>query len=517
MTTMKNKCFIAVWLMLCAAGATAQDELPGQSEYLFDDVMQLWRHTENAAGLTLDSARNRGYSAFDYNHHSGDYHRVQEGKQTNTLNFYSEQYMHIGKYLYGFGSFHFDNGRTKGRAWSDVMRTYNSNPFISGSSVFGSYDFQNFDFVAGVGSIDFNGWRYGMKLDYKVGDLSRLRDPRTRSRLLDYQLTPSVNKSFGKHSIGLSAWYHRYKEKIPGIVTVQNNPNLYYYLMSGLETATGTIGGYNGYSREYVNHEFGGELQYAFQSEGYTTLNAVSLARGSEDMFEQYEREAGHYYTYIYKVQSRHRIHKDGRIHQFDFNLDFEQAYADEYRPQLVVTLDANTGYSSYRYDNLFTYKKRYQLERLTSNLSYRLNFTQGAAITRYAQLHGTFTDISQKHLLPTSTFDWRTLKLQAEYGQSFFRSRCCWLSVNAGYMLSSQAYLRLADTNTAYAQSVLWADQTYYESNYFTAGMSVLYQHPFTFKGYRFMGYVKGYYQTWRAQNSLEANTLGISIGIFN
>lgn len=514
---MKNKYLIAATLSICAATAFAQNELPGLGEYMYDDGIQLWRHTESAAGLTLDSTRNRGYSAFDINHHAGDYHRVQEGRQTNTLNFYSERYQHVGKYLYGYGSFHFDNGRTKDRAWSDVMRTYFSNPFISGSSVYGSYDFQNFDFVASVGTVDFGGWRYGLKLDYRVGDLSRLRDPRSRSRMLDYQLTPSVNKTFGRSTIGLSAWYHRYKEKIPGLITVQDDPNLMYYLMSGMEAVTGTIGGYKGYSREYVNHEFGGELQWAWQSERYRTVNSVSLTKGTEYMYEQYEREAGRYYTYNYQFQSRHRVIADNRIHQFDLTLGAQQAYADEYRPQLVVTLDSKTGYSSYRYDNLFTYRKRYQLEQMTADLSYRLNFTEGAAVCRYAQLQGSMTDIAQKHLLPTSTFDLRTLRLNAEYGQAFFSNRHLWVMLNAGYLNSNQADLKLADGVGTYAQEVLIPDQTYYDSNCLMGGVSLLYQHPITFKGYRFIGFIKGYWQTWQADHSLDANTFGISFGLFN
>ncbi len=181
-----------------ASGLTAGEALPGWGVYALDEAKLLWQHSENAAGVDLDSTRTRGFSAFQFVHQGGDFHRVQEGRQTNEVGFVSERYQRIGKYLAGYGRFEFLNGRTTHRAWSDVVRSYWSNPFLSGSSVPGSYDTQQFAFQARVGTVDLHGFRYGVKLDYTVRDLSRLRDPRSRSRRLDYQITPSVTYSFGK-------------------------------------------------------------------------------------------------------------------------------------------------------------------------------------------------------------------------------------------------------------------------------------------------------------------------------
>ena len=200
---------LAVTLSLCT---WAQE-----SNYRLADATQLWRLTDNAAGLGIDSSANRGYALFTGEHHSGDYARVQEGTQLNQLRFQAERYQRLGKWLHAYGRFDFDYGRVKNRAWADVRRPYNSDPYFAGSSVSGKYDFQDFDFTAALGTTDFGGWRFGLRLDYSVGDLSRLRDPRSRSQLLDYQLTPAVTRTFGRHSVGLSGHYHRYKEKITGV------------------------------------------------------------------------------------------------------------------------------------------------------------------------------------------------------------------------------------------------------------------------------------------------------------
>lgn len=489
----------------------------GEASYLYADAMQLWRLTQNAAGLTIDSLGDRGYAAFAFAHRSGDYHRVQEGGMTNSLGFFTERYQHIGRYLYGYGSFRFDNGRTKDRAWSDVVRTYDSDPFISGSSVRGKYDFQQFALKARLASVDFGAWRFGIGLDYTVGDLSRLRDPRSRSRYLDYQITPSVNRSFGNHAVGLAGWYHRYKEKIPNISTVQQDPNLYYYQMSGLEAVSGTVGGYQGYQREYVNHDFGAELTYGYHGDGYSSVTALSIERASEDILEQYKREPGHYREYAYGVQSRHRIMASGLIHQIDLAARARQAWADEYRPQMVITIDSVHGYSSTTYTNLLTYKKRFQLKAASASLHYRLNFTGGDAVKAYAGVAGAFASVSQKHLLPTSKWNYNTSDVNIEYGQSLLRGHRLWLMLDAGRHFSTKADLRLADPTTAYAQEVWLADQDYYNSNHWNGSLRVRYQFPLSVKGYRSMWYVEGYAKTIQAQHSRDLTTFGVSFGIYN
>ena len=69
-----------------------------ESQYRFQDATELWRLTDNAAGLSIDNPfqLNRGYAHFDLSHRSGDYHRVQDGGQRNMLAFDTERYQSIG-------------------------------------------------------------------------------------------------------------------------------------------------------------------------------------------------------------------------------------------------------------------------------------------------------------------------------------------------------------------------------------------------------------------------------------
>lgn len=504
--------------------------LPAQeSHYRYADATQLWRLTDNAAGLSLDSAADRGIAFFDLGHREGDYRRVQEGGQRNQLQFYTERYQHVGRLLHAYGSFRFAMDRTKDRAWCDVMRPYDSNPFFSGSSVAGKYDTQQFDLTAAVATVRMWGFTGGARLDYSVGDLSRLRDPRSRSELLDYKLTPSLTYTTGRHTAGLSGHYNRRKEKIPNVNTVQQDPDLKYYLMGGMEQAVGTTGGYSGFSREWVNHCFGAELSYGYNDGMLRSLTSVSISRGSEDVLGQYRYEPGHFTSYRYGIATRNRLSTSRSIHQLDLSAHYREAYADEYRQQLVQERDADRGYTSYRYETLITFRKRNQLKNLSADLHYRRSLlaatssvadTCGAAcgaVAGYYGLRAAYTKAETKHLLPLSSFDRGALDLTAEGGVALLSDRRLWLDAEAGYHHATKADLLLANPATDYAVQVLLPDLPYYDANYWRGRLTVTYQFPLTIKSHRSMWFVRAYGDYLSADHSLSGTTVGLSFGLFN
>lgn len=516
--------YTTITLLAVAVCSQAQQTQDGEAQYRYDDATQLWRNTNQAAGLSIDSAHNRGLARFDLQHQSGDYHRVQEGSQQNQLTFFTERYQRIGRYLYGYGRFQFDMGRTKNRAWSDVQRTYHANPFISGSSIKGSYDHQRFDFTAALGTIPLikgsktgEGLRLGARLDYKVSDLSRLRDPRSRSQLLDYRLTPSATYTAGSHTVGLSGYYGRRKEKIPNITTVQDDPNLTYYLMSGMEAADGTTGGYKGFNREWVHHTIGATLAYGYKGSAFSSLTTAGINRGEEYVYETYKREPGRYYDYDYSLHSQNRLQQQGLLHQLDLQADYRQGYADEYRQQLQIENDPQTGYTSYSYETLITFKKRYQVRRFDFNLHYRLNFTCQQAVTGYVGLRADISTVRDKHLLPESHLKLTATDWQLESGKALLKDQRLWIDASAGYHHASRADLSLADASTDYAQQVLLPDMEYYRANYWQGRIAVTCQLPLTIKQTRTLWFVRAYGQYLKTNNNLDGRTVGLSFGIFN
>ncbi len=527
-----NKIISIVFLAsLVPLGLSAQD-----SQYRYRDAFELWRLTDNAAGLSIDNPHtlNRGYAHFDLSHRSGDYHRVQDGGQRNMLAFDTERYQHIGKYLRAYGRFTFGMDRTKDRSWADLWNPFDGSPFYTGSAIKGKYDTQLFDLTAAIGSMPmrknlpdtFEKMSFGARLDYKVGDQSRLRDPRSRNELLQYRVTPSFVFTFGSgddYTIGFSGHYDRRKEKLPGLVTVQGEPNLTYYVLSGMEAATGTVGGYNGFSREWVRHELGAEVSFAdrkwtiwHEECPYNTVSTLGIARATEDAWGQYKYSPGKYTSYIYSLSSRHRIRHNARLHQIDLEARLTEGSADENRQTLVQERDASTGYTSFRYDTQMVYKKRFQRRTYDASVHYRLNRVGVADVKSYLGAAAALQGAHTKHLLHTSKQDWQRLNLSVEGGYSFFDGRL-WIDAAATLSLSTKADLQLADATTDYAQQVLMPDMAWYDADWRRGQLSAKYLFPLPIKHVKSSAYVKAYYERTVATGDRTLQTVGISFGFFN
>lgn len=509
-----TRIFTLSCLLSLSLGSQAQ-RLTDKGAYLYSDATQLWRLTENAAGLSADSARGRGIAAVDYNHHNGNLHRVQEGGMSNDLTSFTESYQRLSRLFYGYGRFSFNTGRTHDRAWSDVRRPYNSDPYFSGSAVKGKYDRQDIDLTAALGTCNFGPWRFGVRLDYRVGDLSRLRDPRSRSQMLQYQITPAITFSFGNNAIGLAGHYNRYKEKIPNIQTVQTDASLMYYTMAGMENALGITNGYNAFQREWVNHKFGAELSYAYKNSNVYSLSRFTIDRGNEDIYGQYKYEPGHYRQYIFGFSTLNRIKVGRFIHEADFGAGYEQAYADEYRQELETTTDPETGLNSYHYATLLIFKKRYQVNVLNLNLRYRLDITDGEALRGYIGADGTLATTRNKYLLHTSRFKYEHMDWSVNGGYDFMKGRL-WAEAKAGLHTSLKNELALYDATTDYAVNVLIPDQDYYGANWWTGHVQLTYQFPLTIKKTHAMWFIKAYGDYAHANNHLHASTIGVSLGLF-
>lgn len=507
---------------------TPSDSLVGEPEYRYKNLTQLWHNTSNAAGLSLDDSPNRGFASIGFNHRGGDYHRVQEGGAMNNMQFFTERYQRLGRYLYSYGKVDFNLGRTKDRAFADQYRPYNSNPYQSGSDIAGSYDHQDFDMVASVGTTDFSGWRFGLQLNYQLGDLSRLRDPRSRSQLLDYRLTPSVSYTMGGHTLGLSGYYDRRKEKMGPLVTVQSDATLTYYLFSGMEYATGTIGGYSSFNREWVNHQVGAAMDYGYRSYSFHTLNSFGISRGEEYAYGTYKYEPGRYFTYLYNIQSQNRLLTGSVLHQVDVRMDWQQGYADEYRQQLIIKNDPQIGTTSYTYEKQLEFRKRYQVRTFDCAFRYRANFLNDApscllqqataSLKGYTGFSIDTHKASNRHLLPLSSSDFSRINFQLENGISLFKQYLT-ADLTLGYSVSTRADLQLADDSSILAQRVLLKDLPYYDANLLYGRLQVMYQFPLTIKKSRAMWFVKAFGDFTSANSAGHPNlyNVGFSVGLFN
>ena len=287
--------------------------------------------------------------------------------------------------------------------------------------------------------------------------------------------------------------------------------------MTGMESAVGTTRGYAGFQREWVDHSFGGELSYGYQGSAFTTLNTFGMRHGNEGVYGNYKYEPGKYVTYGFSFATQNRLQTDRAIHQLDVKAGYEQAYADEYRQELVIESDPKTGYSSYHYNTQITFKKRYQVNLFDASLHYRANLTDGTAkITHFIGVLADINTAKNKHLLPESKLEYGGTNLQLEGGTALLGDRL-WVEANAGYHFSNKADLQLADREGDYAQSVMLPDMAFYEADYWRARLKLTWQFPLAIKGVRSRGFVSAYGDMLKTNNSLNRSQIGLSFGIYN
>ncbi len=507
-------------LLLASVHVTAQAQGVSTSKgsYLYQDAQEVWRNTNNAAGLGLDSLTNRGVTYFELSQLNTDHHLVQNGDKQNTIHFLSERYQHIGKHLVGFGRFEFNTGRDFGRAWCDMLRTEHSNPYFSGSDKPGKYERQLIDLTAQLSTVQIGPMTYGFRLDYKVGDYSRLKDPRSRVMMAEYRVAPSITYTLGQHSLGLVAHYQHYKEKLTGLTTVQTDATLMYYQATGLEHVIGTVGGYNAFSREFVNHEFGIEFDYNFQTEAFQSLNAFGFEHARENMYEQYKAEPGAWRNQEWRFASQNRISRGAKLHQLDLTLKYLPALGDEYRQQKVIELNPETGASTTYYQTLITYKNRYELYEYQADFHYRLLWLDGAKTKAYAGVRATYQYDKEQYNLPVSFRKIGHLDTMLEGGGALFSKgdRSFWAEAKAGYHVSTKSELCLNDATGIYATSVLLPDMDYYGANYYQGQLELTYLMPVTFKGYRNIWYAKIGGSYLKTDNHTDGYYAAASIGIY-
>ena len=246
-----------------------------------------------------------------------------------------------------------------------------------------------------------------------------------------------------------------------------------------------------------------------------STVNAVGIARGVEDIWGQYKYSPGRYTSYIYKVASHNVFERQNgdktKLHQLDFEANVQQGYADEYRQQLIQEKDPESGYTSYRYEKQMEYRKRCQVTIYDVNVHYRFSCYNDKQPTGYLGAKADLQGFTNKHLLPTSKLDCQRMNLSVEGGYNLFGDRL-FLDATVTYSHAQKADLTLADATTDYATQVLLPDMQYYDADYWRGQLSAKYLFPIKEN----KAYVKGYADILKAQHSLSQNTYGLTLGLY-
>ena len=246
----------------------------------------------------------------------------------------------------------------------------------------------------------------------------------------------------------------------------------------------------------------------------FKSLNTITLDRGTEYVYGQYKYEPGRYFNYRYGFSTQNRLHSGSMLHSIDAAVNYQQAYADEYRQERISTTDSITGYNSIRWNTTLEYRKRFQLKTLDFNFHYRLTFTEEQEQKGYVGLKYQLQNVSNKRLLPVSTLDYTSHFIALEGGVNIAGR----LSVEAlaGYNISSKSDLNLVNPTTDYAVNVLIPDMNILDANYFRGHLQLEYQQPIRIAQKATQWFARAYGDYLKADHSLKRSLVGVSIGLY-
>ncbi len=531
---MRNKLiYIYIFFALMPVASYAQPV--HLEEHNLASVLNPWLLTSNAAGLGLSNVRVHGVTELAYSLSKGDFHRAQEGKSLGGINFYSERFDNLSKKWTVWGSFNFTMDSENERSWSDVMNTYNNNPFIYGSSVKGDYDRQLFDFKVKISSRSINKLTYGVGIDYKVGDLSRQRDPRTRVFLADYAIIPSVTYQLSdKNFVGFNLKARYEKEKMPGITTVQDDPNLKYYTLFGMENANAIIGGYNGFQRQFVSSFLGGDFQYSLNTNNIHFVVSAGAFYQNQDILENIKQTPGSFESINYQTSITLFAKINNYLLQMKANANTKQGSADENIQELQNVNDPVTGVNSQAWVTLFTYKNQYLNNTYESNFQIDLR-DLNVDENDYSWLVGLEAGLDgfeNVYQLPYSSMsvDRYNAGLYGHYRFLNRKKHRITLDANVGYAAKFNSSLVLQEgavdspeINAStfkqgtydVALNVILPDFEYYNASIFKFKVESTYSFPLNFKKLKMIGFAKAQFN--QATNKTLGSWTGgqISIGI--
>ena len=504
-------------------------------EHELTQLLNPWTMLPNAAGLGVSPVKKHGVTELGYEKNNGNYHRAQLGNDLSGLNFYSERYDKLSKNWLVWGSFNFQMNRETDRAWSDVFFPFNNSPYIFGSSVKGNYDRQIFDLHAKLSTVQQGKFSWGVGVDYTAGDMSRLRDPRSRTYLADYAAIPSLTyKITEKHTLGLDVFARFQKEKMPNANTVQLDPNLKYYTFFGMENADAVIGAYNGFQRQFESGFYGGDIQFGYKADKMNWVNSLGMEYQLQEVTGSIKQSPGSYHSLNYKASSMFRLIQNNKLICASLKGNYYQGATNELRQELITVRDTATGIASQEWVTLYTYNNRYTTKSYNVDLDINIrdlmpdakdySWKAGADLQAYG--------FDNQYNLPYSEMKVDRLKAGI-YGHARLMNKKNHrvnldakidydLALTNKLVLSDDALVTPTSASTTFQQGtydiatqVLTPDNNYFSQNALSYKLEASYSFPLSFKKTQLVGFLKMYIKNSQTNQNQNWMNAGVSIGI--
>jgi len=494
-----------------------------------------WLSTNNAAGLGFINFNQHGNSELGYNDEGGNLHRAQEGDSKNGIRFFSERFDKINKNWMSWGSFEFRMNTEENRTWSNVFNTYNSSPYLFGDSIPGRYDQQTFDLHAKICRKIGEKWSVGASFDYFAGDMSRLRDARTRTFIADYAIAPGmVYKIDDSNLIGATVGFRFEKEKMPSITTVQIDPEINYYFFLGNENVNAVKDAYSGFDRQFINRECFASFQYNFTNTDLNWISTVDYRLRKQEVLGSERESPGEYLAQNLRFNSKANIYLNRKLLIFDLKTNYKFGYANEFLQELVTIRDTIKLDVSKNWNTLYVYQKRFSTNSYNANLNISLRnmLNGGNDYSWSASLDGQFYGFNNIYQLPYSAFENQRARLGLNGSLRVLNSNNHRVTLQAagGYAFSVFDNLKLNSIATSdpgfgsttfekatykVATQIIIPDMEFYKQNVVDYRIDARYSFPLTISKNKLIGSAKIFYGKQISETYGSWMLFGFSVGL--
>lgn len=259
----------------------------------------IWvNNTDNAAAGVIDAPSRYSLSDLNFGMTKGDFKRVQQGKDNNSVGFHTEGggiYEKMGG-MYLWGEFSYSRDRIKGARFNaSLIDPLRGMPFLLADSTASKWINQDYSMRMKVAFPKFfDCLTLGVGASYQNAQGAKQVDPRPLMRLSKIGVTPSAVVEIGKHNF-LGAHFDYYNRREDGNpINTNNRVNQagWDFVAPGF-FQTGEFGSFSSLSskRFYNANAMGGGVQYGFKNDRLNLLVSGSYMQKVEDVDNQYSGE----------------------------------------------------------------------------------------------------------------------------------------------------------------------------------------------------------------------------------
>ncbi|MDX8340005.1 hypothetical protein SLH46_12465 [Draconibacterium sp. IB214405] len=265
---------------VCRANSSDPDSL--RASLSTESILLLkspWSVSDNAAGLQfLELPHRIGRVSVFYNDSKGDYHLFQQGREDLQYGFYTNGYTHLKNWNF-YGDFSYYSQVEKESRWTDVMESYNDNPYTLGDDIGGKYIKEYFDMNAKAAWHANEQLNVGFEVNYQTGVGTRRKDPRPVNKATDFRFKPGIVYSINKFNVGLNLKIETAKEDIEVELVADSTYTFYHFKGLGVFTSS--------YERDLRTQEattFGGALQFGYNGSAFQNMTEISFFQKETDI-----------------------------------------------------------------------------------------------------------------------------------------------------------------------------------------------------------------------------------------